>query len=171
LSTALSEQTSLADHLHGLHGRRLHQPEPCFRISVHPRVFLFTDGEVPRGLAIKCFAEDGRSGIKRKAPPEWYTPRIDRKELRALMQRKNYKGFINVGLWLALMGVLGYLAAITMSSPWCILLFFAYGQVLGNASARWHECLHGTPFRTPVLNEIVFFFACALDFRDIIFTR
>jgi fatty acid desaturase len=117
--------------------------------------------------------EGGKSGIKRKAPPEWYAPRIDRKVLRALMQRKNYRGFINVGLWLAIAAVLGYFAAVTMGmgSPWCILLFFAYGQVLGNSSARWHECLHGTPFRTPVLNEIVFFFASALDFRDIIFTR
>jgi fatty acid desaturase len=115
--------------------------------------------------------EDGRSGINRKPAPEWYTPEVDRKVMRALMQRKNYRGFINVGLWLALMGALGYLAAVTMSSPWSILLFFAYGQVLGNSSARWHECLHGTPFRTPVLNEIVFFFACALDFRDTIFTR
>ena len=115
--------------------------------------------------------ENGKSGIKRKAPPEWYTPQVDRKLMRELMKRKNYRGFINVGLWLAIMVVLGYCAAITIGSPWCILLFFAYGQVLGNASARWHECLHGTPFRTPILNEIVFFFACALDFRDIIFTR
>jgi fatty acid desaturase len=82
--------------------------------------------------------------------------------LRELMQRKNCRGFINVGLWLALMGALGYLSAVTMSSPWCILLFLDYGQVLGNGSARWHECLHGTPFRTPILNEIVFFFSCAL---------
>jgi len=115
--------------------------------------------------------EGGKSGIRRKDPPEWYVPRIDRKELRALMQRKNYRGIINVGLWLALLGVLGYLAAITMSSPWCILLFFAYGQVLGNCSARWHETLHGTVFRTSALNEIVFFLCCALDFRDMIFTR
>ncbi len=115
--------------------------------------------------------EGGKSGIKRKDPPEWYVPKIERKELRALQQRKNYRGFINVGLWLALMAVLGWLAAITMSSPWCILLFFAYGQVFGNCSARWHECLHGTPFRTPILNDIVFYIACAMDFRDIIFTR
>jgi fatty acid desaturase len=115
--------------------------------------------------------EKGKSGIPRKAPPVWYMPRIDRKELRELMKRKNYRGFINVGLWLALMGVLGYFAAVTMSSPWCILLFFAYGQVLGNASARWHECLHGTPFRTPIFNEIVYFLGCALDFRDTVFTR
>jgi fatty acid desaturase len=115
--------------------------------------------------------ENGASGIKRKDPPEWYVPQIDRKELRALMQRKNYRGILNVGLWLALMGVLGYSAAITISSPWCILLFFAYGQVLGHCSARWHECLHGTVFRTPALNEIVFFLCCALDFRDIVFTR
>jgi fatty acid desaturase len=115
--------------------------------------------------------EGGQSGIKRKAAPEWYVPRIDRKELRALMKRNNFRGFLNVGLWIVLMGALGYLSAVTMSSPWCILLFFLYGQLLGNSSARWHECLHGTPFSTPVLNEIVFFFACAIDFRDIIFTR
>jgi len=115
--------------------------------------------------------EGGKSGITRKAPPEWYTPQIDRKVLRALMQRSNYRAFINIGLWLLLMAVLAYFAAITISSPWCILLFFAYGQVFGNASARWHECLHGTPFRTPILNEIVYFLACAADFRDTVFTR
>jgi fatty acid desaturase len=115
--------------------------------------------------------EGGKSGIRRKAPPEWFVPQIDRKLLRTLSKRKNYRGFINVGLWLALMGGLGYLGAITMSSPWCILVFFLYGQVFGNCSARWHECLHGTPFRTPVLNEIVYYMACAMDFRDTIFTR
>ena len=115
--------------------------------------------------------EGGRSGIKRKAPPEWYAPRIDRKVLRGLMKRNNHRAFISTGLWFLLMGGLGWLAAATMSSPWCILFFFAYGQVLGTSSVRWHECLHGTPFRTPILNEIVYFIGCALDFRDTVFTR
>jgi fatty acid desaturase len=115
--------------------------------------------------------EGGRSGIKRKPVTVWWAPRIDRKLLRSLMKRKNYRGFINVGLWLLLLGALGYAGAVTMSSPWCILVFFVYGNVFGNASARWHETLHGTPFRTPILNEIVFFLSSAADFRDIVFTR
>jgi fatty acid desaturase len=115
--------------------------------------------------------EGGKSGIRRKPAPEWWAPKIDRKLLRSLMKRKNYRGFINVGLWILLLAALGYLGARMIWSPWCILVFFVYGNVFGNCSARWHECLHGTPFRTPIFNEIVFFLASAADFRDILFTR
>jgi hypothetical protein len=41
--------------------------------------------------------EGGKSGIARKPAPQWWTPQIDRKLLRSLLKRKNYRGFINGG--------------------------------------------------------------------------
>jgi fatty acid desaturase len=41
---------------------------------------------------------------------------------------------------------------------WVALPFFlAYGVLYGSASdSRWHECGHGTPFRTRWMNDAVY---------------
>ncbi len=115
--------------------------------------------------------EDGKSGIARMAPPEWWLPKIDRTLLKSLMKRNNYLAFISHGGWFLLVIGLGYLSARTFGSPWCILWFFLYGTVLSTCNARWHESLHGTPFRTSFLNEIMYFIGATLEFRDVVYTR
>jgi Fatty acid desaturase len=102
---------------------------------------------------------------------EWFTPDLSKKDLKALMQRDNYHAALNIGLWFLILAVLGFFAVMIYPSPWSIPVFFVYGIIYSFCNPRWHECSHGTPFKTSWLNDIVFFIAAAMDQRDIVLTR
>jgi len=108
---------------------------------------------------------------ERPRPPRWWTPPLDRQEAAALKKRSDLPGLASQFLWLALLAALGWLSVRLYPSPWAIPAFFLYGTVYTTSNSRWHESLHGTPFRTPWLNRVVFFVAAAMDFRDTVFAR
>jgi fatty acid desaturase len=107
------------------------------------------------------------------SPPRWWTPPVDRAEVKKLMERTNGRAAGSYGLWLLLTVGMGWLSAwvFTAGSPWCILAFFLYGTLFSSANARWHESMHGTPFKTPVLNDIAFFLAAAMEYKDMVSAR
>jgi fatty acid desaturase len=56
-------------------------------------------------------------------------------------------------------------------SAWCILAFFVYGTIFSMCNSHLHESLHGTPFKTRLLNRIMFFLTTAMEFRATTLTR
>src|SRR5208282_4067406 len=103
---------------------------------------------------------------KRREPPKWWTPRIDKTVLQSLMQRRDLPAIFSYGGWLALTAALGYLSVMLYNagSAWCILAFFVYGTIFSMCNSHLHESLHGTPFRTRPLNRIMFFLTTAMEF-------
>ncbi len=50
---------------------------------------------------------------------------------------------------------------------WCVPFFLAYGVLYGSASdSRWHECGHGTAFKTQWMNRVVYQIACFMIMRN-----
>jgi fatty acid desaturase len=97
---------------------------------------------------------------------DWYRPEIPRKELKALMARGDGKGLANFGLWLACLAASGYLAYAAVGSVWAIPAFFLYGTIYSSCDARWHECAHGTPFRTRWLNEAFYLLSSMMNMKE-----
>jgi fatty acid desaturase len=97
---------------------------------------------------------------------DWYRPELPRKELKLLMARGDAKGLANFGLWLACLGASGYLAYIAIGSYWVIPAFFLYGTIYSSCDARWHECAHGTPFRTRWLNETFYLLSSIMNMKE-----
>ena len=65
------------------------------------------------------------------------------------------------------MAVLGALGAHFWFSIWSLIFFAGYGVLYGSASdSRWHECGHGTAFRTRWMNTAVYNLACFMIMRD-----
>ena len=65
----------------------------------------------------------------------------------------------------------GRLAAVSASlfwgSWWCVPFFLVYGVLYGSASdSRWHECGHGTAFKTRWMNDAVYQIACFMIMRN-----
>jgi len=87
------------------------------------------------------------------------------------MRRNNRHAAASYGTWLALLVASGWLAARLYPSPWCIPVFLLYGTVYSTCNPRWHESLHGTPFRSSWLNNLFYFVAAAMEFRDVVFAR
>jgi fatty acid desaturase len=99
---------------------------------------------------------------------EWFSCNIPRKEFKTLLKRDNYHAVINFGLWFVLLGATGYLAYRLMGTAWVFPAFFLYGVVYASGNAKWHECSHGTPFKTNWLNEIFYFLGGSMELRDIV---
>jgi fatty acid desaturase len=104
---------------------------------------------------------------------QWYQTRVPRAEMKKLMKRRDVPGLVDTALWLGLLVSTGVLAFVFLETPWLSALFFAsYGVLYASAGeARWHECSHGTPFRTRWLNELVFQIAAFLAMRNPVVSR
>jgi fatty acid desaturase len=86
----------------------------------------------------------------------WYQPRIDKAQLKQLMQRRDGPAWVNTILFFTCLIVLGYLGCRFWRTVWAVPIFFAYGTVFTFANARWHEFGHRTAFKTRALNDFFY---------------
>ena len=97
---------------------------------------------------------------------EWFRPPIDPERLQQLQARTNARAARDTIAWLALLAGMGYVAWLSLGSWWAIPAFAAYGALYGGASdSRWHECGHGTAFRSRLANDIVYHLASFMLWR------
>ena len=100
---------------------------------------------------------------------EWYHSRVPRQRMKELMRRSDAPALRDLALWLGL--ILGSGAAASWlylaGSWWALPFFLLYGVLYGStADARWHECGHGTAFKTQWLNDLVYEVASFMVFRN-----
>ena len=112
--------------------------------------------------------EEGKHAEERGlASAQWYASPISRKRMKELMQRRNGPAIRDTLMWFALLIITGGIAYYTWGTWWCIPAFMAYGTLYGSVSdSRWHECGHGTAFKTPWMNEVVYQIACFMVLRQ-----
>ncbi len=91
------------------------------------------------------------------AGAEWYHSDVPRKVMKELMQRTDGPAIRDTVIWLGLL-VLMALGGIAFWGSWaCVPFFFVYGVLYGSAcDSRWHECGHGTAFKTLWMNNAVY---------------
>lgn len=110
--------------------------------------------------------ETERAADRSLVAAPWFRPRIDAGELQRLSERSNGRAALDTVAWLALLVGSGWLAVATAWSWWSIPAFALYGALYGGASdSRWHECGHGTAFRSRRLNDIVYVVASFMVLR------
>lgn len=101
------------------------------------------------------------------ADGDWYRSPVDPETLQELSQRSNGPATRNAALYLTLLIGSGIAAYLTLWSWWSIPLLFLYGTLYGSASdARWHECGHGTAFKTEWPNTVLYYLASFMQLRD-----
>lgn len=101
------------------------------------------------------------------ASADWYHTDVPRKAMKELMQRSDGPAIRDTAIWLGLMA-LSAAGGIYFWGTWmCVPFFFVYGTLYGSASdARWHECGHGTAFRTSWMNDAVYQIASFMLMRN-----
>jgi fatty acid desaturase len=94
------------------------------------------------------------------AAAEWYHTDVPRKEMKALMERRDSPAIRDTTLW-AVLHVVFAAGGIWFWGSWIAMPFWlAYGVLYGSAcDSRWHECGHGTAFRTRWMNDVVYHIA------------
>ena len=101
------------------------------------------------------------------AAADWYHTDIPRKEMKALMQRSDGPALRDTGVYYGAMILLATAAWVLWPSLWSVPVWLAYGVLYGSGSdSRWHECQHGTAFKTAWMNEVVYQVACFMIVRN-----
>jgi fatty acid desaturase len=113
----------------------------------------------------------GAAAARRDVPgpsteQDWFRPNIPRQTLKHLMKRSDAEGLRNFGLWLALLAASGAVAAAAWGTGWAVPAFFVYGTIYCSSDARWHELAHGTPFKTPWLNNAFYQLCSFMTIRE-----
>jgi fatty acid desaturase len=122
---------------------------PDFDIASRPpRDYSLTGPEADRAV------EAGLAAIK------WYHSDLSRDRFKELIQKKDSPAIRDTILWIALHIVFAA-GGIYFWGSWAAVPFWlAYGVLYGSASdARWHECGHGTAFKTRWMNKVVYHIA------------
>ena len=111
---------------------------------------------------------DSRAAVESGlAAAEWYHTDIPRKQMKELMKREDGPAIRDTALWLGSMVVTGALGVVFWGALWCAPFFLIYGVMYGSASdSRWHECGHGTAFKTRWMNDAVYQIASFMIMRN-----
>lgn len=91
------------------------------------------------------------------ATAEWYHTEIPRKEMKALMQRSDQPAIRDTIILFASLALFAAIG-IALWPSWASAPFWlAYGVLYCSAmDSRWHECGHGTAFKTPWMNNVLY---------------
>lgn len=122
------------------------------------------DYSLSGGLDVIMPLDDDR--IEERVDEKWWSPQISRAQLKELMQRSDGPAIMHFGLWIALLIGSGAIAALSWGTWWTIPAFLIYGTIYSSSDARWHECGHGTPFRTRWLNEVFYHISSFMTLRE-----
>ncbi|WP_435256844.1 fatty acid desaturase family protein [Thioclava sp. FR2] len=88
---------------------------------------------------------------------EWYHSEVPRKEMKALMQRSDQPAIRDTALLFGAMVVFAGFGIALWPSLWSLPFWLAYGVLYGSAmDSRWHECSHGTAFKTAWMNDVIY---------------
>jgi fatty acid desaturase len=87
--------------------------------------------------------------------------------MKELMQRSDQPAIRDTIIWLGALILSGAGGAWFWGSWWCVPFFFVYGTLYGSSTdSRWHECGHGTAFRTQWMNDAIYQLACFMIMRN-----
>ena len=98
---------------------------------------------------------------------DWYHSDVPRARMKQLMRRRDAPAIRDSAIWLGGLITTGVGGVLTWGTWWCVPLLAVYGVLYGSAGdSRWHECGHGTAFRTRWLNDAVYQLASFMMMRE-----
>jgi fatty acid desaturase len=101
------------------------------------------------------------------ANADWYQTPVDRKTLKELMKRRDQPALRDTAIWLGLLLASGAGGVFAWGTVWAVPFFLVYGVLYSSAAdSRWHECGHGTAFKTGWMNDAVYELASFLMMRN-----
>ena len=90
-----------------------------------------------------------------KLPPVKPTDIVSPDRLSALLQRRNLPGFVFLAGHAVVTLLAGYLVSIALGTWWLVPALLLHGTVVVHWFAPFHECSHGTAFKSAAMNRIV----------------
>jgi Na+-transporting NADH:ubiquinone oxidoreductase subunit F len=101
------------------------------------------------------------------ADARWYASPIPKDKMRALLERRDGPAVRDTIIWFTLLIGFGVAGALLWGTWWAIIPFALYGVMYGTSSdSRWHECGHGTAFKTDWMNNVMYEIGSFMDTRE-----
>ena len=94
---------------------------------------------------------------------DWFKVYVDRKKLKQLYKRSDIAGFKHLSIFFMSLIILGLLCIYNYGSWWFLPCYLFYCTLWGGADAIWHECGHGTAFRTRKFNDFFYLIASFMN--------
>ncbi len=102
----------------------------------------------------------------------WYKCPVPKEELLNLLERKDGPAIRDTLIWFALLIGSGIAGFLLLGTGWAVIPFFVYGTLYGTAcDSRWHECNHGTAFKSDWMNRVVYELASFMVVRESVLWR
>ncbi|MBR3370459.1 MAG: fatty acid desaturase family protein [Rhodobacteraceae bacterium] len=88
---------------------------------------------------------------------QWYHTDIPRNQMKDLMRRDDGPAIRDTIILFGAMVALAGTGVALWPSLWSLPVWLAYGVLYGSAmDSRWHECSHGTAFKTRWMNDVIY---------------
>lgn len=98
---------------------------------------------------------------------DWFRSEVRRRRMKELMRRSDRPAVRDTAIWLGAMAVSGALGAVFWGGWLAVPFFVVYGVLYGSGSdSRWHECGHGTAFKSRWLDACVYQLASFMVMRN-----
>ncbi len=97
---------------------------------------------------------------------EWYQTPIPRATMKELMKRSDGPAIRDFLIWVVLLVVFGIGMVYTWGTWWSAIFIILYGMTYSASHAIWHECGHGTVFKTTWMNEVAYQIASFMFMRS-----
>jgi fatty acid desaturase len=132
-----------------------------------------TMGKPPQHLDYSLVGEEASRAIERGlAEADWYQCPVPRATLRKLLERKDGPAIRDTIVLSLILLATGWATAVLWGTWWAVLPYFVYATFYGTSSdSRWHECGHGTAFKTDWMNRLVYEIASFMVMRESVVWR
>lgn len=106
------------------------------------------------------------------AEADWYQSPVPRATLRQLLTRKNGPAIRDTLLLITVLVSTATATILLWGTWWAVIPYLIYAVFYGTSSdSRWHECGHGTAFRTDWMNNVVYEIASFMVMRESVVWR
>lgn len=122
----------------------------------------------PKHLDYSLTGEESKRAIERGlAEADWYQTPVPRATMRKLLERRDGPAIRDTFLLFGLLALTGGLTAYFWGTWWAVIPYLAYAVLYGTSSdSRWHECGHGTAFKTDWMNNALYEIASFMVMRE-----
>lgn len=111
--------------------------------------------------------ENAAARAKGLAGAAWYRCAVPRGRMKQLMQRRDGPAIRDTILWFAAIVGSGLIAYQSWGTWWAVPAFALYSVIYAAPSdSRWHECGHGTAFKTRWMNDVLYQIASFMVVRE-----
>lgn len=106
------------------------------------------------------------------AEADWYQTPVPRATMRQLLERRDGPAIRDTALLFLILLATGYATVALWGTWWAAIPYAIYAVFYGTSSdSRWHECGHGTAFKTDWMNSALYEIASFMVLRESVVWR